>query len=123
MTSQALEPGMSAGQRELRLIVIEGRRFPRSCAVAIGAKVVKVVGHVIRISDRREVRGMTAEAGLIGSGISLQMTRNALQRGVRADQDETGRSVIPVGGRPSGSRMATRAVVRECGLDVIGISS
>lgn len=56
MTGKALQSGVSTGQRELRLAVVEGRGLPGSRTVTIGAKMVKVVRYVIWIGDGREVR-------------------------------------------------------------------
>ena len=85
MASQALQAGMTTGQWELRLIMVEGRRFPGARAMAIGAEMIETVGDVIRIGHRGKISCMTTVTGFACAGISLRMAGNTLQRCVRTD--------------------------------------
>jgi len=49
MARQAWQADMPTGQREISLIMIEGRRLPGGCAVTLRAVMIKVIGLMVRI--------------------------------------------------------------------------
>lgn len=79
VTGEALQPGMTAGQRELRQVMVKCRRRPRCRAVTVRTKLVKVICDMIRIYHSREIAGMATITRLARSDIRLGMTGNTLQ--------------------------------------------
>jgi len=53
---------MCTRQREICLVVIEGRRIPRSRCMTLRAVMIKVVGDMIRVSDAFECSLVTGIA-------------------------------------------------------------
>ena len=85
MAGQTLQAGVSAGQRELCLIMVESRRYPGTRSVAIGAEMIEAISDVIRIGHRSKISRMTTVAGFACAGIGLRMAGNTLQRCMRTD--------------------------------------
>ena len=85
MASQALQAGVSTGQWELRLTMVESRRYPGTRSVAIGTEMIEAISDVIRIGHRSKICRMTTVAGFACAGISLRMAGNTLQRCMRTD--------------------------------------
>lgn len=94
MAGNALEAGMSSGQRECRCRVIERRWLPGCCVVTIDAIVIKVVRRVVRVRRGAEITAVTRVAITAGIGISGGMARYARQSRMAAGQHEAGCRMI-----------------------------
>lgn len=113
---------MRAGQRERRVVVIEGGSGPRRCGVTSGAccgesrcgvrgvRSAVVIGLVARIAIGRHC-----------CVVAANVAQSAGNSGVSAGEWEGRRVVIERRRSPVGGRVADRAVRREAGGHVIGV--
>jgi hypothetical protein len=111
MAGQAWQADMAARQRELSLVVIESRRLPGSRAVTLGAVMIEIVGHMVRIGYCGEIAAVTGIAVCWCQCVPGSVTVYAGGSGVRTGQRELGRRMIESGRLPCGSVVAGRAIV------------
>jgi len=114
--------GMRAGQREARVVVIEGRRHPRCGVVANIALLRKSYGDVARIVRVLEIRQVARHAGCIGQFVvGVDMALTALHARMGSGQGPAGRGVIERSGSPVTGAMAHFALLRQSGRNVIRV--
>ncbi len=122
MAIDALQLGMCAVQREIRLLMIESRRCPGRCVVTVIAKMRKLIELVIGIACIIKIRIMTGKA-VIGRilVIAADMTVNTLDGLMGAGQRKIELGMIEGRRRPRIGIMAIHTFVRETIGDMIGI--
>jgi hypothetical protein len=103
--------------------MIERRRCPGRCTVAGGAVVVKVIGHVIRISDALESRLMAGVAVRRCADVSRRVTCYTGGNGMRAGQWERRVVMAKTGWFPSDSCVTLRANVIEIRQHMVGVGN
>ena len=114
--------GMRPGQREARVVVIEGRRHPRCGVVANIALLRKSYGDVARIVRVLEIRQVARHAGCIGQFVvGVDMALTALHARMGSGQGPAGRGVIERSGSPVTGAMAHFALLRQSGRNVIRV--
>lgn len=107
MALRASHGGVSAGQWERSVVVIERRRLPRAAVVAQLALLREAGGHVVRVGRGVEVRQVAGNAGRIGQAVvAVDVTLDALQVGVRSGQGESCGIVVEGCPGPGGGGMA-----------------
>lgn len=89
--------------------------------MTVRAEVIKIIRHVVRLGNCREVSGVTAVAGLAGSDICLRVARKTLKRRMCTDQYKSGRIVIPVCRFPVRGSVTGRAVIVKSSTGMIRI--
>ena len=89
--------------------------------MTICAKLIKVIRHVVRFGNCREVTGVTAIASLAGSDICLRVARNTLKRSMCADQHKSGCRVVPVCRLPISGPVTGRTVIVKSSTCMIRI--
>ena len=114
---------MSAVERELRLVVVEGGGLPNGGGVADGAVLRELVGHVVGIGNAVKIGLVTGNAVGRGTGKTLIVTGNAIQRKVSAVERELCLVVVESGGFPCGGGVADGAVLGELVGHVVGIGN
>lgn len=115
---------MRAGQRELRLVVIECRRRPRRIGVAGKAIVIEIAGLVIRIIRLGEIAGMAGETQRRSISIATGVTRLAIKANVSALKRKSGKRVIitaRINRHPARRCVAADAVVTQSVCHMIGV--
>lgn len=113
---------MGTRQGEGRVVVIEGCRNPRRCAVTYLALLWEPGTDVIRVRRTLEILEMAAHTGRASQVvIVIDMALRALQPRVGASQREAGSRVIELRRYPRGCAMADFAALRESLPNVIGI--
>lgn len=122
VTVRARYAGMRAGQRERRVVVIEGSGRPGCRTVAYVALLRKTGRHVIRIRRSLKILQVTVHASRAGEVvIAIRVTLSALDSGVRSGQRPSGRGVIEGCGIPTGGVVAHLALLGKPGGGVIRI--
>ena len=121
MAIQAVQRHVRPGQRETGVVMIEDRRRPAGGAVAFGAILAKVVGHVIGVLHRHIIILMAGITFHRRIGITLLVTLNAVQRHVRSGQWEPGVVVIEQHIIPIAGVVALQTLVAEVVGHVIGV--
>jgi hypothetical protein len=114
---------VSAGERELGVVVIEAGRRPGRGGVANLAILRESGGHVVRIRGRLVVLGVTTGAGHIQAGVNpARVALRARGSNVRAGQRELGlRGVIKRCAIPIRRGVTERTILRESGGHVARI--
>ena len=113
---------MRSSQWESSLVVIEGRRPPSGGGVARIAGLREPARHMVGIRGFVEIRYVATGALSRCACKLIDVALRALQRDVRPGQRELrGGIVIELRTRPSGCRMARRAILRESSRLVVGI--
>ena len=114
VTAAALCRQMSAGQFEIRLVVIECCRTPRRRRMAYGTIVIKISRYVVRIGDTREICLMTRIANARGPFVlTILVAEETISGNVRPGQGKIRAAVIERGRFPCDGRVTRSAVVRE----------
>lgn len=122
VTVGAGDAGVRTGQRERRVVVIEGRWGPCGGAVADVALLREADRNVIRIGRTLEVFEVAANAG--GRGqivVAVGMALSTLQIGVRSGEREAGGRMIKGRGSPISGAVADLTLLREARGDVIRV--
>ena len=120
MARRAISGSVSAGQREIGRLMVEGGGLPGVGGMASGAVVVELALRMAGRFDLLEISTMTGKAiGCRAGKLAVDMALCTVGRPMRSGQWE-GRLLV-VEGRwlPSSSRVALQAVVIELTLDVV----
>ena len=123
MTLGAVGIDVRAGQREVRIIVIECRRLPGRRAVALIAGMTELPGDVVGIFHPFIVRLVTRPAvGRRTCILPVPVTFGTAYRDVRTRQRKITEIVIEGRRSPAENRMALPARVRVVARHVIGVA-
>ena len=79
VTGNAIQRKVSAVERELCLVVVEGGGFPRGGGVADGAVLRELIGHVVGVGNAVKIGLVTGNAVGGCTGKTLIVTGNAIQ--------------------------------------------
>jgi len=121
MTGQTGQHRMSAGQRELSLIVIKSCRRPGRGTVAFRTIMAKTVRDMIRIGYRIIVLLVTGVAIRWRTRISIGVTGDALERQMGAGQRKLCLVVVECSRRPRGCGVTLGTIMVEIIGDVIRV--
>lgn len=111
--------GVSSGQRETGVVVVEARGTPSRGAMAYVALLRESRGYVVGVFRPIEIIQVAADAGRVGNVVvRVHMTLTALQSGVCASQWPSGRCMIEGRRVPVRRRMADLTLLRKpsCGV-------
>ena len=109
MAERTLHCGVRAGQREARVVMVEGGICPGSGAVALVARLREAGLHVVGVRRALKIFEVATDAGRVGAGqivIVVHMAEQALHRGVRTRKGEAGYRMVKRGVRPRGRVVA-----------------
>ena len=114
MTVCAGDPGVCAGQRERRVVVVEGGRGPCGGVVADVTLLRETYRKVIRTGRTLKLCEVATDTGGRGQVVvAIGVALGALQTGVCPGERETGGGMIERRGSPVGRAMADLALLRE----------
>ena len=111
---RAAHADMSAGEREVRQVVIELRRLPAGCCVALLTRLREVAGNVIRVF-RSLIVGLMARpaVGRRPGILTVVMALRTGQTDVRAGQREVSEIMIKLRRLPGVRRVALEALMSK----------
>ena len=113
---------MLSGQRETRVVVVEGRRAPSRRTVAHVALLREADGRVVWVVRVLKILQMAADAGRVCDVvIRISVALAALQTRVSTRQWPAGRRVIERCRVPVRRRVADLALLREAGRGVVRV--
>ena len=118
--------GVSAGQREPSLGVIESRGLPGAGRVAYFASLREAALHVVRVVGVLEILLMARDARSLGQAVvvvGVAVGTRARRHGVSACERESGLGMVEVRRLPRARRVAHFASLREAALHVIRVIS
>ncbi len=122
VTIDTIQESMRAGYGKLCLAVIECSCIPAIGGMAFGAIMAEIIGDVIGIVSSDIIFLVTRPAVRRRSGITVGMTFDTIQRGMRPRERELGLRMVERRWCPSGGGMALRAILAEIVRHVIGIA-
>jgi hypothetical protein len=121
MAGGARNTGMTTDERKSGDRMIKSGRIPGGRTVALGAVMIEVIVHMIRVSRRCKIAFMTSIASVTGSGVGCSMASLAVEGNVRSRQREAGRAMIPIRWIPGRGRVACLTLIGESGESMLGI--
>ena len=113
---------MRAGQRKSCCPVIEGGRSPGRCRMALGAIVIEIVRHVVRIYHSRELSLVTTVARCRRSGVAGRVTGHAGYYRMGTGKRENRRAVVKRRRIPGGCGVTPGAIVIEVVGDMVRVN-
>src|SRR6202521_1324747 len=124
--TRARRNGVSAGERESGLGMVEVRRLPGAGRVAYFASLREAALRVIRVISVLEILQMANDARSLGQVVvvvDVAVGTLARRNGVTAGKRESGLGMVEVRRLPRARRVAHFASLREAALHVIGVIS
>lgn len=123
VTLNAIQGYMSAGEREISLVMVKRCRIPGGGIMAGRTILAEIISLMIRVISIAIISFMARPAISRRIRITGRMALYAIQRDMRPAQREIGLAVVKNRGRPGGGTMAAGAILIEIISFMIGIGS